>query len=182
MVLPVLPRMEGGTVAQRKPTDDDSTDAPDGPDAASTASSAGGDLADDDTQPTSQDDAAGAAAGAAAADPALAAAPLEPPSRPRRDYAAPPGGLAPSAVPLEPTGRQVTVVDHAGDPLDPDDLFDDPGPHTTYLVTRKRIYRQYSHENAPNSTATQLLYPHGARVPRDQAEALRHSVRTAATG
>jgi hypothetical protein len=185
--------MEGGTVAQRKTTDDGGTGdvQPGTPDAVSGADpdgdgvppavpDEGGDAGDGNPPPPDGDGdpGDGGAGDDPAADAPLAAAPLEPPARRQRQQAAEPKTSAPASSPRDaPGGRHVAIIDHDGNRLDPDDLFDDPGAHTTFLVARTRIYQQFLHEGTVAEKGTQLLFAHGARVPRDQAEGLKDFLR-----
>ena len=109
-----------------------------------------------------------------------AAAPLDPPAVRARRPVPSPVVAEPAAATREIGGGHVAIVDHDGNILGPDDLFTDPGGHATYVVATQRIYQQFRYPNTI-APATQLLYAAGVRVPRDQAEQLRHTASHAVT-
>lgn len=75
-----------------------------------------------------------------------------------------------------PGEQHVGLVDENGNDVDPDDLFEDPGAHTTYMTATRRVYEQFRY---PGSTevATRLFYTAGRQVPRGEAERLVQAVR-----
>lgn len=70
--------------------------------------------------------------------------------------------------------NHVRLVGEDDDDLGPDDLFDDPDPVKTFVVTKARIFEVFTYPNTSRE-AKRLLYPEGARVPRFQAERIKRA-------
>lgn len=161
-------------VAQRKTPDDNSGDStPDDVTPGSDDSAAEGLAPEDGSPPATPDGDTGSEdTGSTPGEPA--AAPLNPPPVRSRRVTPPPVAAEPAATARDVPGGHIAIVSHDGTILGPDDLFDDPGHHATYVVARQRIYQQFRYPNT-RDPATQLLYALGVRVPRDQAEQTRHT-------
>lgn len=62
----------------------------------------------------------------------------------------------------------VELVNQAGDRVDIDDLFEDPGPRFTHMVAKERVYERFTYPNT-STVQKRLIFPKGAFVPRAQA-------------
>ncbi|MER5649716.1 hypothetical protein [Streptosporangium sp. NPDC002524] len=110
--------------------------------------------------------------GAAPTDPPVSASsPLTPPARPEPPVPDP--GPAPEIRSLPTPGSVIVDLRWPGGiPADPEQLFDDPGPHMTTVTVSQTIIRlQY----LPGATTPdeQLLYPAGWPLERAHAAKLR---------
>jgi hypothetical protein len=86
--------------------------------------------------------------------------------------------MEPSATVREaPSTGHVAIVGHDGTELGPDDLFTDPAPHSSTVVTQRRILQKFRYPGTETVT-TQLVYAAGVRVPREHAARLTATVRS----
>jgi hypothetical protein len=71
--------------------------------------------------------------------------------------------------------NHVALVGEDGESLNSGDLFDDQDTNKTFVVTKTRIYEQFTYPNT-SRVATRLYYAAGRRVPRFQAERIKAAV------
>jgi hypothetical protein len=105
------------------------------------------------------------------------ASPLDAP-QPKADKPVPASTsrVAASAAAFSIAGdNHVRIIDEDGNTVDPADMFDDPDPHVSFVTARTRLYEEFTQTNSTRLT-TRLLYPAGARVPRDRADKVRAAV------
>ena len=166
-------------MATQKPKTDGDTGDGDGDSASAVAPPADG-APDGAPAGDGDDDAGGNDTPAGTVPGAPSAAPLEAPAPRRMPAPTPTRTVEPNAALREAPGDgHVALVDHDGNPLGEDDLFYDEGAHLTWLRTKQRVYQQFRYPHTDTVT-TQLLFPAGAKVPRDRAERVKITLRKAA--
>ncbi|MEU8385556.1 hypothetical protein [Streptosporangium sp. NPDC048865] len=101
------------------------------------------------------------------------AAPLTPPAAP---LAPPPAPVVPEPSLREiasPGAEFIDLIDEVGQPIDPDAMFAEVSPNSTYVRTAQRIRRVYRETGASTRLGVQLLYPAGKKVDKVEAARLR---------
>jgi hypothetical protein len=105
------------------------------------------------------------------------AAPLTPPKQAAKSQTPPAAaGAANAVVSVQAPGEHLGIVDHDGNPLGPDALFQDEGDHFTWVTAVRRIYQHFRYAGIHKEGAApgrRLLYPAGAKVPRNEAAQVR---------
>jgi hypothetical protein len=112
----------------------------------------------------------------------VAAAPLEPPAAlagvqppdPETGYAESSTNPVAAAAALRtvPGDDHIDLIDDNGDPVNPEELFDDPGAHSTIVRVNRRVIERFTYRGAARP-ATRLYLRPGQVVSRAEAERIK---------